>query len=531
MNTRTAALAIVAAFIMLAFVPAADTDSLSKSDYGITIPGTEAPDTPIELSMKNGDSASWTVYVVNLSDKYLDVSFRVSGVNEDIYLASVPEDTLIAPNESGYSALTSGTVTIQSSLTSESYSQFPIILKIHVTDISDKKSTTTSEIVFKVSVDSSYSTDGQYNKFFGIFPNTLSEPFNGTWFTVLVTILVLVLCVFFISRLLVPAVLNFIGEKYTGGQPEVLSKSIETMLVIITTMASLVLSMQIIGASTDSVATVKLISSVVYIAVLAIVLWKVYMFAVKTLLDRADSKDEYGLDMTLLPLFGMIGKIIFWVAGASAVLGCFGVDLKGILVSAGVISLGITLGAQNVLSQFFSGMVLLMTRPFVKDDFVKINNEIYIVRNVKLMFTEFYNWDKDQIITMPNNVITATTLSNLSKGDSSIRLFVYYSVAYEADVAKAEKVILEVAGKSKYLAKNRDAPNVRLTKFDSSGIELRLGMYVVNYDCTSAAASQLRMDVYQAFLENGIEVPYEKVEVFLKSPCDGRKRPDDTIED
>jgi len=526
-----AALAIVAAFFMLAFVPAADADDTNKNNFGITIPGTDAPDSIIEVNMKNGDSVSWTIYVVNLSDKYLDVSFRVSGHNEDVYFLSVPDDTLIGPRESGFSELTSGTITLHASPTSESYAQFPIVLKVNVTDISDKKSTVTTDVKFTANVESSYSTDGQYNKFFGVIPNTLPAPFNGAWFTVLVTVLVMVLCVFVISRVFVPLILGFIGEKYTGGQPEVLSKSIETLLVIVSVMVSLVLSLQILGSSTELVALVKLISTVVYIVMMAIVLWKVYLFAVKTFLDRADSKDEYGLDLTLLPLFSMIGKIIFWVAGASVILGCFGVDLKGILVSAGVISLGITLGAQNVLSQFFSGMVLLMTRPFVKDDFVKINNEIYIVRSVKLMFTEFYNWDKDQIITMPNNVITATTLSNMSKGDSSIRLFVYFNVAYEADLAKAEKVILEVANNSKYLAKNRDAPNVRLTKFDSSGIELRLGVYVVNYDCTSSAASRLRMDVYQAFLDNGIEVPYDKMEVFLHTPCDGKKRPDDTVAD
>ncbi len=526
-----AAVAIVAAFFMLALAPAFDTDALTKNDYGITIPGTEAPDAPIEVSIKNGGSISWTVYVVNLSDKYLDVSFRVVGQNDDIYLTSMLKDTLIGPEDSGFSTLTSGAITLQSSITSESYSKYSIILDVYVTDISDKKSTIVSEITFVVNVESSYSTDNQYNKFFGIIPNTLPQPFNGTWFTALVTVLVLVLCTFVISRLLVPAILYFIGEKYTGGRPEVLSKSIEALLSILAMMISLVLSMQILGASTELVALVKLISTVVYIVLLVIVLWKVYMFAVRVILDRADSQDEYGLDMTLMPLFGMIGKIIFWVGGASAILGCFGMDLKGILVSAGVISLGITLGAQNVLSQFFSGMVLLLTRPFVKDDFVRVNGEIYIVRNVKLMFTEFYNWDKDQIITMPNNVLTATTISNLSKGDSSSRLFVYFEVAYEADIAKAEKIMLEVANKCKFLAKNRDKPNVRLTKFNSSGIELRLGVYVVNYDCTSAASSQLRSDVYQAFIENGIEVPYEKVEIFLNSSCDGKKRPDDLIED
>jgi small-conductance mechanosensitive channel len=187
-----------------------------------------------------------------------------------------------------------------------------------------------------------------------------------------------------------------------------------------------------------------------------------------------------------------------------------------------------------VLSQFFSGVVLLMTRPFKKGDFLKINDKVYIVKKVKIMFTEFLSWDKDQVITMPNNAVTAATIVNLTRDDEAYRLYVYFDVAYGVDLKKAEQVMLDVANKSPVVLHDdkHAAPNVRMTNFGDSGIELRLGVTVKDFNGNITAASSLRMEVYQAFVDNGIEVPYNRLEVTMLNDCfQGSRRPGDFVED
>ena len=150
------------------------------------------------------------------------------------------------------------------------------------------------------------------------------------------------------------------------------------------------------------------------------------------------------------------------------------------------------------------------------------------------MFTEFTGWDKDQIITMPNNAVTAATIVNLTREDEAYRLYVYFSVAYGVDLKKAEEVMLKVANESPVVLHDSEhaAPNVRMTGFEDSGIELRLGVTVRDFNGTITDASALRMAVYQAFVDNDIEIPYNRLEVTMLNDCfKGEKRPGDVVSD
>jgi small-conductance mechanosensitive channel len=189
------------------------------------------------------------------------------------------------------------------------------------------------------------------------------------------------------------------------------------------------------------------------------------------------------------------------------------------------------MGAQNILSQFFSGIILLSTRPFRKGDFIKINNTVYIIKKVKLMFTELYTWEKDQVVTMPNNTLTSATIVNVTRETPEFRVYVYMTIAYEADLAKAKELMTKAGMEHPHAVVDgsRTVPSVRLTDFQDSGIELRLAVYVDNFDDSGTYAGELRERIFQLFKENDIEIPYTKYEITLKN-CDGRNRPGDELD-
>ena len=232
------------------------------------------------------------------------------------------------------------------------------------------------------------------------------------------------------------------------------------------------------------------------------------------------------MDMSLLPLFKMIGKVGIGLFVVVAVLGAFGVDLAGILVSAGVVTLGITLGAQNTLNQFFSGVVLLATRPFKKGDFVMINNTTYIVRKVKLMYTEFLNWDKDQVVTIPNNTVSSATLVNLTKEYHGTRVFAFVDVAYDSDLELVKRC-LEAAGmKHPHVIKDgsRTPPSARLVGFGGSGISFRLACYVDDYDDSSHYCGQIRELIFNEFRDAGVEIPFNRIQVDILSDVEDNRK-------
>ena len=529
-------LSLLVAGIIAPILSIEGSDGLSPNEFSISIPGTEAPEKPISLVLGNGESTSWSINVVNrTTEKYLEAKFTVVSECKDVKVTEKPSNGLIVPmNGVDHANVLSGMLKIAINDYVDSNENAHLKLIIDVNDVDDKLNPASVTVDFDIEIKTIFDTSGSYNKFLEIFENRLPAPFNSPIVPFLVTIVFWMLVAALATRLIAPRLARALDRHTTTDDALRFEKAISKLILILVFFLSIDQGLSILGADAVLISDFVRFSFIIYVVVTLLIAWKIYLVLAQGILSRFEDNDDSAIDMTLLPLFKMLGKIVFWVVGAAAILGSLGVDLQGILVSAGVVSLGITMGAQNVLSQFFSGIVLLMTRPFKKGDFLKINDKVYIVQKVRLMFTEFTGWDKDQIITMPNNAVTAATIVNLTREDEAYRLYVYFSVAYGVDLKKAEEVMLKVANESPVVLHDSEhaAPNVRMTGFEDSGIELRLGVTVRDFNGTITDASALRMAVYQAFVDNDIEIPYNRLEVTMLNDCfKGEKRPGDMISD
>ncbi len=521
MNSRKAALValVLTAIAIITPVCFAETEALSEDDYYITIPGTQVPDKDVHQTIANGKSHSWTVNVINISDEYINVSF--SCINDNKHLTTSKLDAMtLGPSGSDIKYMSEGTFTINVDELSDHYDDIRVDLIVTIRDVADPESFIDNHIVFHITVESIYDTSGYYNKLFGFIPNTLPSPFDQAWAAALITIIVDTLVAGLVCRLVIPFLARLMNKRTETEDTKKFEKQLFYMIVPLVILLSLDHCLSILGVDPDLQSASASVTSILAIILMVVILWDVYVFVITSFLTNFEKKNEdSSIDTSLIPLFKMIGRIIFWVGGVSAILGAFGVNLQGILVSAGVISLGITMGAQNVLSQFFSGLVILMTRPFRAGDFLKINNEVYVVRKVKLMYTEFNNWAGDEIITMPNNVVSSATIKNTTKDDEACKHYVFFSVAYGTDIQKASEIMIEAAKKCDLVLDDgiHESPSVRVTDFLSSGIELRLAVYSPTFDDTGPAGGKLRQLVYEAFNENGIEIPYDRVQIDILS--------------
>jgi len=525
--------AILVLVVMMAgmLVPAltSDSDALEEGDYYISIPGTDLSGGVVKATIDNGEMATWSVWVVNNSDKHLEVSYTYSVDSSDAEVTSIPSNTLLGPTGSSEETVSKGDFTIEISNVSEKHDSLIVKFMITVKDLSESSSLVeVNTINFDIAVESTYDSGSQYNKFFGIIPNTLSPPFNNPWITAILTLLAEMLVIMFIVK----GVLNKLAKRtMKDNEDSERAGFVNSVLILVMPLSFFLLINQtamILNLGATVISVLFSLTGVISIILGTIILWRVYMFIVTSVLTNFEKVHTgHEIDSSLIPLFKMIGRLIFTVGGASLILSMFGVDLQGILVSAGVISLGITLGAQNILSQFFSGIVLLINRPFRDGDFLRINGEVYIVRKVKLMYTEFSNWNCDEIITMPNNVVSAATISNMTKNDKAAKHFVFFDVAYGTDLNKAQEVMIEAAKKCPLVVQDgwHDGPRTRITSLLDSGIQIRLASYAPTFDDTGAAAGQLRMLVLDAFAENDIEVPYNRLEVDIISD---RKKDDES---
>ena len=542
MDVRRTTYVLLLVLMLSVAVPVAmggDSDAAEQSDVIVNVDGSGYS---ITLDMDSGTSKTATLYITNNSDSYL--SLDVPTYDSDLISSSAKitvngaESNLIYPKgdpDGRHIAVVTITVSVDR-LTDTQTVEGNLTLRF--TDVTvestDGSNVFERQVPFTVNVNSVYTSEGSYNQFFGLFPNTLPAPLNEPWFTAVVTLVLWIVITIVVCELVIPQLTKIVGSRKTATEKKKLTQTLTKTISVLMFVVAVNECLNIIGTSAEIMSMVSTWSLVLYVLIGSVLAWQVYIFLVTAIINGLDDAvDVDGIDSSLIPLFRLIGKVVICVFAATIILAAFGVDLAGIMVSAGVITLGITFGAQEIISQFFSGIVLLSTRPFKKGDYISLNGTTYIVHKVRIMYTEFENWDRDQIVTMPNNAVTSATMINFTKGDPRTRIFIYMSVAYDADLTLAKELMIKAANMHPHVIKDKSCvpPNTRLTNFLDSGIEYRLACYVDDYDLSAHYAGQIREIIYKLFKDNGVEIPYNRLQIDILSDCDGKKRPDDKTPD
>ena len=542
MDVRRTTYVLLLVLMLSVAVPVAmggDNDAAEQSDVIVNVDGSGDS---ITLDMDSGTSKTATLYITNNSDSYL--SLDVPTYDSDLISSSAKitvngaESNLIYPKgdpDGRHIAVVTITVSVDR-LTDTQTVEGNLTLRF--TDVTvestDGSNVFERQVPFTVNVNSVYTSEGSYNQFFGLFPNTLPAPLNEPWFTAVVTLVLWIVITIVVCELVIPQLTKIVGSRKTATEKKKLTQTLTKTISVLMFVVAVNECLNIIGTSAEIMSMVSTWSLVLYVLIGSVLAWQVYIFLVTAIINGLDDAvDVDGIDSSLIPLFRLIGKVVICVLAATIILAAFGVDLAGIMVSAGVITLGITFGAQEIISQFFSGIVLLSTRPFKKGDYISLNGTTYIVHKVRIMYTEFENWDRDQIVTMPNNAVTSATMINYTKGNPRTRIFIYVSVAYDADLTLAKELMIKAANMHPHVIKDKSCvpPNTRLTNFLDSGIEYRLACYVDDYDLSAHYAGQIREIIYKLFKDNGVEIPYNRLQIDILSDCDGKKRPDDKTPD
>ena len=536
MNARKLTVLMLVMVLIAVTVPGLMSEADADTSDSVIINVDGGSGSSIQVDMDSGSVETVVLYVTNHSSSYLSLDTDVLDVTSTVKVGGTESNIIYPSGDSEGRHIAIITLSFQTDRLADTQT-FSGNIALTFTDLGlspDQDNVFTKDVPITVNVNSVYTSEGSYNQFFGLFPNTLPAPFNQPWVTAVITFVLWIIISVIVCEAVIPLFTKLVGTRKTPAEKKSIRSTLTKTISVLMIVVAINECLNIVGTSAEIMSVVSTWSLVFYVIIGAILSWQIYMFIVTAIINGLDeAADIDGIDNSLIPLFKMIGRLVICVLAATIILAAFGVDLAGIMVSAGVITLGITFGAQEIISQFFSGIMLLATRPFKKGDYISLNGTTYIVHKVKVMYTEFENWDKDQIITMPNNAVTAATMINYTKGDPRTRIFIYMSVAYNADLTLAKELMIQAANMHPHVIKDKTCipPNTRLTNFLDSGIEYRLACYVDDYDLSAHYAGQIREIIYKLFKDNNIEIPYNRLQIDILSDCDGRKRASDATPD
>lgn len=151
-------------------------------------------------------------------------------------------------------------------------------------------------------------------------------------------------------------------------------------------------------------------------------------------LERYSRSSEAAWDDVLAPVLERIVPPLIWIVGLVVFLQSLGLDLTGLYVALGGAAFILGFALQDVLSNLFSGLVLLLDTPFQFGDVVQLEDgTIAVVKDIGLRVTHFYNTKDHSDIYIPNSILGGMIIVNITRPTTDLAASVSIGVAYTAD--------------------------------------------------------------------------------------------------
>ena len=233
--------------------------------------------------------------------------------------------------------------------------------------------------------------------------------------------------------------------------------------------------------------------------------------AVADWLTVGKSDTQYG------PLLEILGSLLIIVFGVTNFLSTYHVDFGVLIAGVGVVGLVIALAAQDTLSNFFSGILLLLDQGFKTGDMIKFSDTYCIIREVGLRSTKIYDIINHVIIIIPNNALANQDIVNLTKPDRYYRLRILVGVSYDSDAREVEQALVDVAKDNKDVEQDDPTrlPLVRFQEFADSSLNFALVVWIKNVIKIRQINSDLHHEVFTKLGEKGIVIAFPQRDVHL----------------
>jgi small-conductance mechanosensitive channel len=231
--------------------------------------------------------------------------------------------------------------------------------------------------------------------------------------------------------------------------------------------------------------------------------------AVLKILSRAHI-DE-GLQYT----FQRITEYTLILIGAIIVFQFIGINLSGLAVIFGLLSVGIGFGLQNITSNFISGLILLLERPIKVGDRVRVGDIEGDVLEINIRSTTVRSLDNISII-VPNSEFISSQVVNLSHGDLKIRIDIDVGVSYDSDLDTVLSCLKQVAQENSEVLRDPQ-PLVHLAEFADSAWSMKLRIWISNPKRHQQVRSDLNCEIVRKFHENNVVIAYPQRDLHICS--------------
>lgn len=220
-----------------------------------------------------------------------------------------------------------------------------------------------------------------------------------------------------------------------------------------------------------------------------------------------------GLDTSVRIVALRVAKAVLTLMAILISLSLVGIDMTALSVFTGALGVGLGFGLQKIASNYVSGFIILLDRS------IRIGNPIQVdantsgaVTQITTRYTVLRNGNGIEFI-VPNETLVSNIVQNQSFSDPRVRVATTIGVAYDTDLEKAMEIMVAVAAAHRRVLPE-PAPQVSLTQFADSSINLELGFWIADPEGgVGNVRSDINLALWREFKAKDIEIPFPQREV------------------
>ena len=245
--------------------------------------------------------------------------------------------------------------------------------------------------------------------------------------------------------------------------------------------------------------------SAIVVLIICLIVTSILMKVVNALLEKSR------LDKTLTHFFSKGAELLLRALTVIIVAETLGIPTASLVTVMGVAGLALSLSLQNILSNLFSGITLLLTHPFKSGDYVIAAGNEGIVRNVSLFYTTMDTLD-NKLISIPNSDVIGASVNNFSTQPTR-RVDFVFGASYDSATEDVYDAIDDAIASDDKILKD-PAPFRAIIEYKDSSIS-----YVVRVWCRNAdywdVYFHMNEKIRETFKKHGVEMSYNHLNVHV----------------
>ncbi|MCR5666161.1 MAG: mechanosensitive ion channel [Eubacterium sp.] len=261
----------------------------------------------------------------------------------------------------------------------------------------------------------------------------------------------------------------------------------------------------------NSQGIVNLIVKIIIAIIVILIAIRVIRF-VRKLIRKA--MEKAGFEKGVVQFLDSTIKIVLYIILFLAVINQFGVQTTSIVAILGSAGLTIGLALQGSLSNFAGGVLILVLKPFKVGDYIveDTHKNEGVVKEITIFYTKLTTVDHRTVV-IPNGTLANTSLTNVTHQDER-QLDLEVGISYDADLRKAKEIIRSVAEGIEGRVADKDV-TIFVKELAASSVNIGVRVWIPADDYWTLRW-QLLEDIKLALDDNGIEIPYQQVDVKIK---------------